>query len=147
LKWHLTYSYVDATFQSSFVVNAASNSTADADGNIVVRPGDRIPLIPQHTGRLVLDYEVNKRLDIGGNLVVASGSYLHGDENNANQAGGTNAAGAYISPLGTGWLPGYAVVNLQGHLSRHEKCRGLRARRQCFEQGLCHRGVPDQQFV
>jgi len=114
LKWRLTYSYVDATFQSSFVVNAASNSTADADGNIVVRPGDRIPLIPQHTGRLVLDYEVNKRLDIGGNLVLASGSYLHGDENNANQAGGTNAAGAFISPLGTGWLPGYAVVNLQG---------------------------------
>jgi outer membrane receptor protein involved in Fe transport len=113
-KWRLTYSYVDATFQSSFVVNAASNSSADADGNIVVRPGDRIPLIPQHTGRLVLDYEVNKRLDIGGNLVVASGSYLHGDENNANQAGGTNAAGAYISPLGTGWLPGYAVLNLQG---------------------------------
>jgi len=114
LKWHLTYSYVDATFQSTFVVNAASNSTADADGNILVRPGDRIPLIPQHTGRLVLDYEVNKQLDIGGNVVVASGSYLHGDENNANQAGGTNAAGAYISPLATGWIPGYAVVNLQG---------------------------------
>jgi outer membrane receptor protein involved in Fe transport len=114
LKWHLTYSYVDATFQSTFVVNAASNSTADADGNILVRPGDRIPLIPQHTGRLVLDYEVNKQLDIGGNVVVASGSYLHGDENNTNQAGGTNAAGAYISPLATGWIPGYAVVNLQG---------------------------------
>jgi outer membrane receptor protein involved in Fe transport len=121
LKWRLTYSYVDATFQSNFVVNAASNSTADADGNILVRPGDRIPLIPQHTGRLVLDYEVNKRLDLGGNLVVASGSYLHGDENNANEAGGTNATGAVISPLGTGWLPGYAVVNLQGtyHVTKH----------------------------
>jgi outer membrane receptor protein involved in Fe transport len=120
-KWHLTYSYVDATFQSSFVVNAASNSTADADGNILVRPGDRIPLIPQHTGRLVLDYEVNKQLDVGGNVVVASGSYLHGDENNANQAGGTNAAGAFISPLGTGWIPGYTVVNLQGtyHMTKY----------------------------
>ncbi len=41
-----------------------------------------------------------------------SGSYLHGNENNANQAGGTNGQGAYIS--GTGWIPGYAVVNLQG---------------------------------
>ncbi len=121
LNWHLAYSYVDATFQSSFQVNAASNSTADADGNILVRPGDRIPLIPQHTGRLVLDYEPNKQWDVGGNLVVASGSYLHGDENNANQAGGTNAAGAFISPTGTGWIPSYAVVNLQGtyHITKH----------------------------
>ena len=119
LNWHLTYSYVDATFQSSFEVNAESNSTADADGNILVRPGDRIPLIPRHSGRLVLDYEVNKNLDIGGNLVVASGSFLHGDENNANQAGGTNGEGAFVS--GTGWLPGYAVINLQGtyHVTKY----------------------------
>jgi outer membrane receptor protein involved in Fe transport len=119
LNWHLTYSYVDATFQSSFEVNAESNSTADADGNILVRPGDRIPLIPRHTGRLVLDYEVNKNLDIGGNLVIASGSFLHGDENNANHAGGTNGEGALVS--GSGSLPGYAVINLQGtyHVTKY----------------------------
>ena len=119
LNWHLTYSYVDATFQSSFEVNAESNSTADANGNILVRPGDRIPLIPRHTGRLVLDYEVNKNLNIGGNLAVASGSFLHGDENNANQAGGTNGDGAFVA--GTGWLPGYAVINLQGtyHVTKY----------------------------
>jgi outer membrane receptor protein involved in Fe transport len=111
LNWHLAYSFVDATFQSSFEVNADSNSTADVNGNILVRPGDRIPLIPRHTGRLVLTYELNKQWDIGGNLVVASGSFLHGDENNANQVGGTNGEGAFIT--GTGWIPGYAVVNLQ----------------------------------
>jgi outer membrane receptor protein involved in Fe transport len=111
-SWHATYSYVDATFQSSFEVNAESNSTADAAGNILVRPGDRIPLIPRHTGRLVLDYELDKRWDIGGNVVVVSGSYLHGNENNANQAGGINGEGEFIE--GTGWIPGYAVVNLQG---------------------------------
>jgi outer membrane receptor protein involved in Fe transport len=113
LNWRLTYAYVDATYQSTFEVNAESNSSADADGNILVRPGDRIPLIPRHTGRLVLDYEVNKKWDVGGNVIVASGSFLHGDENNANQAGGTNGEGAFISPLGTGWIPGYTVVNLQ----------------------------------
>jgi outer membrane receptor protein involved in Fe transport len=119
LSWHLTYSYVDATYQSSFEVSAESNSTADANGNIRVRPGDRIPLIPRHTGRLVLDYEVNTAWDVGGNLVLASGSFLHGDENNANQAGGTNGEGASIS--GTGWIPGYAVVNLQAtyHATQH----------------------------
>ncbi len=111
LNWHLTYSFVDATFQSNFAVGAQSNSTANADGAIFVRPGDRIPLIPKHTGRLVLDYALTQRWDIGGNLIAASGAYLHGDENNANQAGGMNGAGAYIS--GTGWIPGYTVVNLQ----------------------------------
>jgi outer membrane receptor protein involved in Fe transport len=112
-KWHLSYSFVDATFQSNFVVSAESNSTADADGNILVRPGDRIPLIPRHTGRLVLDYDYNKQWDLGGTLIVASGSYLHGDENNANMAGSTNGEGAYVSPTGTGWIPSYALVNLQ----------------------------------
>ncbi len=111
LSWHVTYSYVDATFQSSFEVNAGSNSTADANGNILVRPGDRIPLIPRHAGRLVLDYELTKQWDIGANLVLVSGSFLHGDENNANRAGGTNGQGATIQ--GSGWIPGYAVVNLQ----------------------------------
>jgi outer membrane receptor protein involved in Fe transport len=111
LNWHVTYSFVDATFQSNFVVSAASNSTADADGNILVSPGDRIPLIPKNTGRLVLDYDLSRHWNIGGNLIAASGSYLHGNENNANQAGGTNGAGAYVS--GSGWISGYTVVNLQ----------------------------------
>jgi len=110
-NWHVTYSFVDATYQSNFEVSAASNSTADADGNILVRPGDRIPLIPKNTGRLVLDYDLTPRWNIGGNVIAASGSYLHGDENNADQAGGTNAAGAYVS--GSGWISGYTVVNLQ----------------------------------
>ncbi len=108
--WQLMYSLVDATFQSDFTVNAASNSTADAAGNILVRGGDRIPLIPRHTGRLILDYQLGTRWDLGANLVAASGSFLHGNENNANQAGATNAAGAYVT--GSGWISGYAVLNL-----------------------------------
>jgi outer membrane receptor protein involved in Fe transport len=117
--WHLTYSFVDATFQSNFAVSAKSNSTANADGSIFVRPGDRIPLIPKHTGRLVLNYELTKRWDIGGNLMAAAGAYLHGNENNADQAGRTNGQGAYIS--GTGWIPGYTVVNLHStyRISKH----------------------------
>ena len=109
--WRVAYSLVDATFQSSFVVNAPSNSTADQFGNIVVSPGDRIPLIPRNTGRLILDYDVTHRWNVGANLLVVSGSYLHGNENNANVAGGTNATGAYIE--GSGWIPSYTVVNLQ----------------------------------
>ena len=109
-SWQAAYSFVDATFSSSFAVSAAANSTADANGNILVRPGDRIPLTPRHTGRLVLDYQLAARWQLGASLVAASGAYLHGNENNANQAGGTNGSGTYIS--GTGWIAGYAVVDL-----------------------------------
>jgi outer membrane receptor protein involved in Fe transport len=110
----VAYSFVDATFQSSFPVSAESNSTADANGDIEVRPGDRIPLIPRHTGRVALNYGLTPHLDLGASLIVVSGSYLHGNENNANQAGGTNGEGQYVSPTGSGWIPGYALVNLQG---------------------------------
>jgi outer membrane receptor protein involved in Fe transport len=111
LTWKLIYSFVDATYQSAFEVSAESNSTADANGNIQVHPGDRLPLVPRHTGRLVLDYALSSRLQLGANLVLASGSFLHGNENNANQAGGTNGAGEYIE--GSGQIPGYLLVNLQ----------------------------------
>jgi outer membrane receptor protein involved in Fe transport len=111
LTWKVVYSFVDATFESAFEVSAESNSTADVDGNIQVHPGDRLPLVPRHTGRLVLDYELSKRLQVGANLVVTSGSFLHGNENNANQAGGTNGQGEYIE--GSGQIPGYVLVNLQ----------------------------------
>lgn len=112
LTWRLVYSFVDATFQSNFEVNGESNSTADADGNIQVRSGDRIPLIARHTGRLVLDYAVDDRWDVGANVIASSGVFLHGDENNANQAGGTNGEGALV--LGSGWIGGYTVLNMHG---------------------------------
>jgi outer membrane receptor protein involved in Fe transport len=110
LSWHAVYSFVDATYQSSFLINSESNSTADADGNILVSPGAHIPLIPRHTGRFILQYDVRNVWNIGGNVIVASGSYLHGNENNQNVAGGTNGEGAYI--IGSGWVGGYATVNL-----------------------------------
>lgn len=105
LRWHLVYSLVDATYRSSFILNAESNSTADDDGNIQVNPGNRIPLIPRNTGRFRLDYSLGDTWDVGGSVVVASGSYLHGDENNANQPNGDTV-------IGTGRIGGYAVVNL-----------------------------------
>src|SRR6202041_155677 len=120
LTWHLAYSYVEATFQSTFEVSAESNSTADASGNILVQPGDRIPLIPKHTGRLVADYAISPQWDVGGNLIATAGSYLHGNENNANQSGGTNGEGAYV--VGSGWTPSYPGVNFSSryHVSnRH----------------------------
>jgi len=119
LSWHVAYSFVDATYQSTFLINSESNSTADENGNIVINPGARIPLIPRNTGRLALEYDVTHSWNVGGTVVVASGSYLHGNENNQNVAGGTNGEGAYV--IGTGSIGGYAIVNLftTWHALRH----------------------------
>jgi outer membrane receptor protein involved in Fe transport len=105
LRWHASYSLVDATYRSGFEVNAEANSSADANGNIQVVPGDRIPLIPRNTGRLRLDYAVSGNWDVGASVIATSGSFLHGNQNNANQADG-------VQVLGTGRVGGYCVVNL-----------------------------------
>jgi outer membrane receptor protein involved in Fe transport len=106
LTWHLTYSFVDATYRSNFEVSGESNSTADDDGNIQVRPGNRIPLIARHTGRFRLDYALTDWWDVGGSLIVSSGVFLHGNENNANVPDGDTV-------IGSGKIGGYGVVNLQ----------------------------------
>jgi outer membrane receptor protein involved in Fe transport len=110
LKWHLVYSFVDASYRSAFGINAGSNSSSDGGGNIRVEPGNRIPLIPRHTGRLVLDYAASERWNLGANLILSSGAYLRGNENNANQAGASNGAGEEVH--GSGRIGGYAVLNL-----------------------------------
>jgi outer membrane receptor protein involved in Fe transport len=109
LSWRAAYSLVEASFQSTFAVNGESNSTADTSGSIQVDPGDRMPLIPRNVGRLTLDYK-RTRLDMGASLIVVSSSFLHGNENNGNQAGGVNAQDTKID--GSGRIGGYAVVNL-----------------------------------
>ncbi|MDI3259856.1 MAG: TonB-dependent receptor [Sinobacteraceae bacterium] len=111
LDWRLSYSFVDASYQSSFPVSGANNSSADANGVIEVQPGDRIPLIPRHTGRLILDYALTRRWNVGADLLVSSGAFLRGNENNANRAGATNGQGTTV--LGSGRIGGYAVVGLR----------------------------------
>lgn len=118
LTWHLSYSLVDATYQSAFQVSGASNSTADANGVINVQPGNRIPLVPRHVGRLVLDYAVTPEWDVGATMLVSSGSYLRGNENNATQPSGTDPNGNPY--LGTGRIGGYAVIDLN---SNYQVCR------------------------
>ncbi len=105
LTWHASYSFIDATYRADFQINAGANSTADQNGNIQVVSGDRIPLVPRHSGRLRLDYAVSGAWGVGASVIAASGSYLHGNENNANRPDG-------VQVLGTGAIGGYCVVNM-----------------------------------
>jgi iron complex outermembrane receptor protein len=90
------YSYIDATFRSPLVLKSPSNPFQDADGNIQVLPGDRLPLIPLSRVKLGADYSVSHAWSLGGSLVLATSSFYRGDESNRNPQ-----------------LPGYHVVSLR----------------------------------
>ena len=90
------YSYVDATFRSALVLNSPSNPFQDANGNIQVLPGDRLPLIPLSRVKLGADYSLSHDWSVGGSLLLATSSFYRGDESNQNPQ-----------------LPGYHVVSLR----------------------------------
>ncbi len=76
------YTYTDATYQSGFVEAAGSNPAADADGNITVNPGNRLPGVPLNQGKLGLSYRVTDKWTVAAILLAQSGQFLVGDEAN-----------------------------------------------------------------
>ncbi|CAE6760927.1 TonB-dependent receptor [Paraburkholderia domus] len=91
------YTYLRATYQSSFVEQSASNSSADGQGNITMHSGDRIPGIPENTLKLRLDYAATAKWNVGANILYRSSIFARGDENNLDS---------------NGRIAGYAIVDL-----------------------------------
>jgi iron complex outermembrane receptor protein len=104
-SWALTYTLIDATYQSSALLFSQANSSADANGNIQVSPGDSIPGIPRQHLNAFLNYGLTGKLSVGGNAVAVSRQFAQGNDNNQHQADGVNF-------LGPGEIAGYALLNL-----------------------------------
>jgi len=106
------YTFLNATFQSSQVVNGGANSTNDGgpgmDGNITISPGDRIPQTPQHMLKVFADYKPFSKLTIDLNVIASSGSFARGNENNLHKPDG-------VYYLGSGSSPAYGVANVGVH--------------------------------
>jgi iron complex outermembrane recepter protein len=96
LSWYANYTYLDATYLTSFSENSANHPDADDEGLISVSRGDRIPSLPKHAFKTGADFALTPSFSIGGDVVVNSGQFLRGDE--ANLLGET---------------AGYALVNLR----------------------------------
>src|SRR5262249_5053105 len=64
------YGLLDATYRAGFVEHSPANSSADANGDIDVRSGDRIPGVPRQTLRIRLDVEPTEAFAVGANLVA-----------------------------------------------------------------------------
>jgi outer membrane receptor protein involved in Fe transport len=93
------YSYVDATYQSTWTESSSSNSSADANGNITVKAGDRIPGIPQNTIKLRLDYAATPKWNVGTNLSYRGNIFARGDEDNQDVNG--TVSGYFLIDLDT----------------------------------------------
>ena len=89
LQAWLDYAFTDATFQSPFTEDSPLNPAANANGQIQVVPGNRLPGVPRHRLKLGLSYHLTEAWTVGGTAVASSGQYLFGDEANlTSQIGG-----------------------------------------------------------
>jgi outer membrane receptor protein involved in Fe transport len=82
LEVRLGYGYVRATFEDALTILNPNHPAAAADGTIDVRPGDRLPNVPEHTAKLALDWHATERWSLGTAWRAASSRTLRGDESN-----------------------------------------------------------------
>ena len=88
---------IDATFQATQLLSSPNNPMADANGNILVTPGDHLPVVPQYRFKAGAEYAITERWKVGADLNVVGSQYLIHDDSNQNPR-----------------VPAYAVVNLHG---------------------------------
>jgi len=104
---------LDATYRTAETLGGAGNSSNDGaaagfpgtDGNIQIRPGDRIPLLPRRLLKLYADWTPTARWRVGLDMSASGGVSLHGNENGQNTPDG-------VFYTGPGRSAGYGVLNL-----------------------------------
>ena len=113
LGWQLSYAWLRATYESAACIFAEGNSTAETGpacpgaGEIEIRPGDRLPGLPQHSLKLAADWRVAPALTLGAQWRGFSSQYVRGNENNRHQPDGAGFNGS-------GRIGAYAVLDLTG---------------------------------
>jgi len=106
-KWELSasYSLVDATFRDPLLLTSNSPA-ANAQGEVVVRPGSVIPLTPRNRLTFLAECTLTARWKLSSEWRYVGGQFLVGDEAN-------------LEPQ----LPGYTVVNLNGSYQWSKRLR------------------------
>ncbi len=81
VSWFANYTWLDATFREN-IVFPSENNPAAVDGEVMVRPGDRLPLIPDGILKGGGRVRVGDRLTLGANLAFGTDFHMRGDEGN-----------------------------------------------------------------
>ncbi|HEY8539645.1 MAG TPA: TonB-dependent receptor [Steroidobacteraceae bacterium] len=105
LRWYVQYSFIEATFDTPFIVNSPNHPIFDeapdapqivGEDKLLVAAGSTIPGIPEHQANVGIDFDLGERLSIGADVQLRSGVYLRGDEANLLER-----------------TDGYAIMNLR----------------------------------
>jgi iron complex outermembrane recepter protein len=81
---YANYAFVDATYQFTQKLASPNNPFADANGDILVTPGNQIPGIPRHLIKGGVDYWVTPELKLGTDVTWVSSQWFVGDDANQN---------------------------------------------------------------
>lgn len=96
LDWFVNYTYLDATFEESLAFPSPNNPAA-VDGEVFVRPGDRLPLVPDGMLKAGMSLALTPRLSLGVTAIRNEKMFYRGDEGNDIDT-----------------IPAYTVISLRG---------------------------------
>ena len=91
-----SYSYINAIFLDAIAL-ASNSPSADANGQIYVRRGDQIPMIPRNRAKLGLDWDIDSKTRVGADLLFTGPQRYQGDASNQQPS-----------------LPAYYTVSVNG---------------------------------
>lgn len=111
-NWSAGYSYIDATYESSFNMASEANSSRNDDDQITVSKGDEMAGIPKHQLKLRGEWRVTPNWSIGSTVTAFSDQWVRGNENNKHRALTAEESLDGNDYAGSGKVAGYAVVNL-----------------------------------
>ena len=112
VQLRLGLAYTDATFRTPLDLNSGNNPAADANGQIHVIAGDRMPGIPRLRGNVQLDLDLSERWRLGAEASVQGSAYRFGDEANlAAPVGGYTVVNVNLAFAPSDRITLFAVVN------------------------------------
>ena len=76
------YSLTDATFRTPLLLDSSLNPAANGLGQEMVQPGNHLPGVPMHVGKVGFDWQVTPEWVVGARALVFAGQPLYGDEAN-----------------------------------------------------------------
>ena len=78
------YSFVDASYRFAGLLASPNSPAADANGNVAIHSGNRLPAIPRHQFKIGADYDITPAVSVGGDVAYVGSQYLVGDSSNQN---------------------------------------------------------------
>ena len=101
LRWHVSATLLDATYQTTFLEVSANHPRADADGILSVPRGARIPGLPRNSFKAGTDIKITPHVTIGAELLSNTGQYCRSDEANLL----AQLSGFTVINMHTQWTP------------------------------------------